>query len=198
MVALLDERGMENQAEMLRRNKLTVLDLYRCNIGHSARVVAEFLKVNETVTGVGLIQCNIDSLGAKLIADALKLNKTALEIELGGNLIQQEVGEALIDALNYNVCIKKFYNISREIATESPIAAIKYLTETRNKVIIPDAVRCAALYLIGIRRNPNYDGMGYFSIIDKNMVKMIAMEVWATRKDPIWLEALSESERTGN
>ena len=115
---------------------------------------------------------------------------------------------ALIDALNYNVSIKKMgINKASDHRIENPItgkfehsrvnAQIRYLTETRNKLLIPAAVRRASLYLIAIRRTPNYHGMGGFADFPKEIIKIIAMEVWASRKDPIWIKALTESERTG-
>ena len=74
-------------------------------------------------------------------------------------------------------------------------ATIRYLAETRNKTLIPAAARQASLFLVAARRK--IADAGSLAIFPKEIVKMIAMEVWATRKDPIWIDALSESERTG-
>ena len=71
----------------------------------------------------------------------------------------------------------------------------QYLTHTRNKDLIPAAVRRASLYLIAARRI--IDDAGALSCFPKEIVKMIAMQLWATRKEPIWIQALSESEQRG-
>lgn len=60
----------------------------------------------------------------------------------------------------------------------------------RNKNFVPVAVRHAALLLIGIRQSNSADGMGAFAVCPKDVVKLIAMQVWATRTDPIWIESL--------
>jgi hypothetical protein len=74
-------------------------------------------------------------------------------------------------------------------------ATIMYLATTRNNILIPGVVRRASLFLIAARRN--IADAGILAIFPKEIVKMIAMEVWATRKEPIWINSLTESERTG-
>ena len=124
------------------------------------------------------------------IAEALRTNKTLEEMDLGYNGFGEEGREALINALSHNVWIRKLYVFSR---VNHP--RIKYLTQTRNKVMIPAAVRRASLCLIHARRNTATAGA--LACFPKEIVKLIAMEVWATRNDPKWLETLTESERTG-
>jgi hypothetical protein len=53
-----------------------------------------------------------------------------------------EGADSLIDALCHNVCITKLYVNGNNVAPESE-ATIKYLTETRNAVLIPAAALCA-------------------------------------------------------
>ena len=100
----------------------------------------------------------------------------------------------LIDTLNYNVCLETQMVFINDVAPKV-WASIQHLTETRNKLLIPAAVRRASLYLIVTRRN--IADAGILAIFPKEIVKMIAMEVWATRKEPIWIDALTESERPG-
>ena len=159
-----------------------------------AEIVAYFLKLDGTVRTVLLVSCNIGPRGAKAIAKSLKHNRTVESLYLSFNQFGDEGAEALIEALSHNVRMKVLDMIGISIAPEAR-AVIKYLTETRNKILIPAAVRCASLSLIGARRN--IADAGILAIFPKEIVKMIAIEVWATRTDPIWINALTESERMG-
>jgi hypothetical protein len=89
----------------------------------------------------------------------------------------------------------KVLDVIGNIIAPKARATIEYLAGTRNAILIPAAVRRASLSLIAARRN--IAGAGILAIFPKEIVKMIAMEVYATRKDPIWIDALSESECTG-
>jgi hypothetical protein len=100
-----------------------------------------------------------------------------------------EGADSLIDALCHNVCITKLYVNGNNVAPESE-ATIKYLTETRNAVLIPAAALRASLYLIAARRATPIADAGDFEIFPKEIVKMIAMAVYATRKDPAWIKAV--------
>jgi hypothetical protein len=193
LVALLRQYRKEDQAELLTHGELAELDLNRCHIGDDgAEIVADFLKHDETVRLVRLWSCNIGPRGAKAIAESLKHNQTVEEMSLFRNQIGDEGAEALIDALSYNVCMKWL-----DTGHEAPKfqATLQHLTKIRNKILIPAAVRRASLYLIAARRN--IAEAGILAIFPKEIVRMIAMEVWATRNEPIWINALTESERTG-
>ena len=100
----------------------------------------------------------------------------------------------MISTLAYNVCIIAADNEGNNIAPHTE-AIIEYLTKTRNVILIPAAVRRASLCLIAARHS--IADAGPLGIFPKEIVKMIAMEVWATRMDPIWIGTLSEFERTG-
>ena len=179
----------------LMRGELTELRLYACRIGdNGAEIVAEFLKHNETVKTALLWHCNIGPLGVKAIADFLKRNQTFEEMQLEYNQIGDEGAEAIIDALSRNVSLK-WLNLYRNSIAPELESAIKYLTETRNAILIPAAARRASLCIIAARRN--ITNAGILAIFPKEIVKMIAIEVWATRKEPIWIKALTESEQTG-
>jgi hypothetical protein len=75
------------------------------------------------------------------------------------------------------------------IAPES-VATIQYLTQTRNRVLIPAAARRASLYLIAARRATPIADAGNLAIFPKEIIRMIAMAVYATRKDPAWIKAV--------
>ena len=156
-----------------------------------AEIVADFLKHDETLIEVRFLGCSIGPRGAKAIAKALKHNKTVEFMNLANNHIGEEGAEALIDALHFNVfipCIRIWSNnVDRQV-----VSKIEYLAEWRNALHIPAIVCRASLCLIAARRN--YAGAGTFAILPKEIVKMIAMEVWATRKEPIWIQAVSGPE----
>ena len=159
-----------------------------------AEIVADFFKHDETLKKVWLDGCSIGPRGTKAIAKSLKHNRTVGNLIFTFNPIMNEGAEALIDALGYNVSIGEIALYGTDVASELA-ANIEYLSITRNGILIPVAVRRASLCLIAARRN--ITDAGVLSIFPKEIIKMIALEVWATRKDPKWLDALSKSERTG-
>ena len=50
-------------------------------------------------------------------------------------------------------------------------------------------VQSAAIFLIGIRSGSNLEGMGDLGHLPRDIVLIISKYVWATRRDPKWLEA---------
>ena len=195
LLGLLREHGNDEQAEDLMRGEPATLNLEYCTIGDDgAEVVADFLKHDKTVIKVWLNGCDIELRGAKAIAESLKHDKTVEEVYLSFNQIGDEGAEALIDALSYNVCMKWLQVGINNIGPKFQ-GTIEYLTKTRNKCLIPTATLRASLSLIAARRN--IADAGNLAVFPKEIVRMIAMEVWATRKESVWINALTESERTG-
>ena len=177
------------------RGELTLLYLEGCRLGDAgAETVAAFLRKDETVKKVWLKSCKIGLRGLEAIAEAVKHNKTVEIINLCHNHFGSKGALLIIDALSTNACIQRLPVFGCSFTPES-VATIEFLTESRNKVIIPAAVRRTSLLLIAARRT--LAGAGILAIFPKEIVKMIAMEVWATRKDPKWTWVLSEFERTG-
>ena len=194
MEALLREYKEDDQAELMLRGQLWKLDLGGCPIGNSgARIVADFLKDDETVESVFLQACNIGPQGADAIAEALKRNKTVSYLDLFDNGILWDGGKSLCVSLGSNVSIKTLFVDYKDIASETA-ARIRYLTLTRNKVLIPAAARQTALCIIAARRT--FADAGILSVFPKELVKMIAIEVWATRNDPMWIKAISTAEES--
>ena len=190
---LLHECDQEAQAELVLRGELKVLLLsYRLVGDDGAEIIADFLKHNDSVRKVFLTSCGLGVRGAKAIAEALKHNKTVWLLDLGGN--QLGGADPFIDAFNYNVCLMSVHVVGRCPSLRA-LVTIDYLTTTRNGKLVPAAVRRASLCLISARCT--IAGAGDFSVLPKEIVRMIAIEVWASRKDPRWLETLSESERKG-
>ena len=175
---------------------LTMLDLVYCEIGDDGgQIVAAFLKHDETVLSVFLIGCSIGLRGVKAIAEALKLTVTVDYLNLNHNQFGDEGAEALMNALSFNVYTTQVTLYNTKVARVAE-QTIKYLTEKRNAILIPAAARRASLYIIAARSTAA--DAGTLACFPREIVKMIAIEIWATRKDPIWIEALSEFERKGN
>ena len=192
-MSLLREHKKDHQAELALRGELTILDglKYLQLRDKGAEIVAEFLKDNKTVLQVVLRRCFIGPRGGYAIAKSLKHNRTVEVLNLVNNFIGKEGADALIEALNYNVCIKEIY-IGHGVCAPHSTATIEYLTKTRNKVLIPAAVRRTCLHLIAARRT--ITGAGDFAVVPKEIVKLIATKVWATRTDPVWIEAIDDYE----
>lgn len=170
-MTLLRSRYKDTQADELMRGELTSLNLGCCVIyERGAEIISQFLDGNDTVERVNLYDCWIGTAGGKAIAKALTHNETVEYLDL----------DTLTDV-----------SILRNNVSYETMAAIDYLVEVRNNELIPNAVRWAALYLIATRQSSNYDDMGLFALLPKEIVKMIAVRVWATRKDSDWIEAVS-------
>ena len=177
------------RGEPLKRLNLNDRGIYDIGVV----VVAEYLGGNDSVTHVGLWGNRFGPAGARALADLFTRNWTIRNVNISNNQIGNEGAEALIGALNYNVCITEILVHENGISPEI-MSRLKYLTETRNNVCVPAAVRCAALYLIAARRrSSNYEEIGQLAIFPKELVKMIAIRVWETRKDPKWIEAVKPS-----
>ena len=195
---LLRKHKKGTQASALIRGELSSLNLNALwLIADDAEVVANFLASNKTVTKVRLDYNHIETDGAKALAEALKCNNSVRWLALYSNEIGNEGAEALITVFATNVSLG-FVKLGGNTIAEEKKEMIQYLSATRNEILIPNAVRSAvrsaALFLIGIRRASKFEEMGDFAVIDKNIVRMIAMEVWATRRDPIWIDALPDED----
>ena len=194
LLMLLRKHKKGTQASALIRGELSSLNLNALwLIADDAEVVANFLASNKTVTKVRLDYNHIETDGAKALAEALKCNNSVRWLALYSNEIGNEGAEALITVFATNVSLG-FVKLGGNAIADEKKEMIQYLSATRNEILIPNAVRSAALFLIVIRRASDLEGMGYFAVIDKNIVRMIAMEVWATRRDPIWIDALPDED----
>ena len=187
--------GQDEQAAALMRGEQTGLNIGYYPIGDAgAGIVADFLKHDQTLKSVFLHSCNIGPRGFKAIAKSLKHNQAVEYLEVLWNDLGDKGAEALIDALAGNVCMKELIVLETHIVTLELHATIEYLTKTRNQILIPAAARQASLSLIAARRNIN--DAGSLAIFPKEIVRMIAMEVWATRREPIWIQAVSGPKYT--
>ena len=198
----------ETAVDSLRHGKLIQLNL-RGSWSHlrdqGAITLAQFLYWNTTLKSLNLEKGNVTDLGASAFAIAIKYNRTLEELCLLCNRLTDEGRRSLIFALGHNVSICKLVTANRMIRyvnlvgpsnkrpSNDPEKMINYLVETRNAILIPAAVRRASLYLIWARLNVH--SAGQLGIFPKELIRMISIELWATRKDPIWLKALTDQEK---
>lgn len=150
----------------------------------AAVLLAEALKSNRSLRLLNLDGNFIEDEGAARFAEALKINASLKALYLAGNRIWEQGAVHLADALEMNASLTQLY-----VSTSN-----KELTRTfdelvnRNKRLV-SMVRFAALFLIGIRNGATHAGMGAFGRLPKEVVKMIAMRVWATCGQPEWIRA---------
>ena len=152
-------------------------------------IVGKVIKHDEIVRIVYLQRCHIDPQGVCDVAEALKSNQIVRILRLDDNLIGNEGAKAFISALAHNCCVIwiSVFDSSTDAELE---ASIKYLTGTRNKILIPAAVRRVSLLLVGIRRSLPLSGAEMFLMMPKEIVKM-------SRRDQIWIQTISHSQQTG-
>ena len=130
------------------------------------------------------------------MARALRVNRSLRTLWFGEYEVailnleeEREIEGEFFDAIaGGNVCIIQTGLDTQRLGYNDP----NYLEGLlrRNKERIPAAARRAALLLIGVCRSNDFEGMGAFAVCPKDVIKLIAMEVWATRTDPIWIQAL--------
>lgn len=192
LVLLLRKHGKDEQAEDVMKGQLTELSFYRCYIGDTgAEIVADFLKHDETVTEVCLWDCNIRLHGVEAIAATLERNETVKSLDLRSNKIGDDGARALINAFAENVCITQLFALYNGIDSRL-LMHVKYLTETRNQILIPAAARRASLCLIAARQTATR--AGDLAIFPKEIVMLIALQVYATRRDTSWIQAVRRFE----
>ena len=192
---LLRKHG-EKQADAVARGCLTeILGFGGPAMGDDgAKLLADFIRNDSMISGFFVGNNRIGSGGTQALAESLKYNKNIWSVGLSRNRIGRKGGQALLDMLETNVVIRALDLFATQI-DQDLFDQLAYLTMVRNQVLIPAAARCASLCLIIARRTT--DNAGLLAILPKEIVKMIAMQVYATRKDSQWLNALSKYERTG-
>ena len=190
LTGLLDGKGLAAFLPGLENSPcLRKLNFERCEFkDHMLAALAEYLKLSR-LKELTLHGNSCESPGF-LFAEALKENRT-LEIltlqlrdmERYRHIFGVDEQAAFIDALGHNVTLTQ---LTLRRCSDATIDGLL----SRNKNLIPTAVRRAALFLIGICRSTNYEGMGDFAVFPTEIIRMLAQAVWATRRDPIWIQAL--------
>ena len=169
------------------------------------------LKSNESLRALNVSYSGIFDDGAIALASLLEHGSHLVELDLNENEIGEAGLMALAKALNHNQNLQDLYvyfdsggdgeGIENAFVDvfQSNVALLKLrdirssridTLLLRNKELIPAAVRRAALLLIGIRRSTDFEGMGDFAVFPKDIVRLIAQTVYATRRDPLWIQAL--------
>ena len=181
----LGDEGVVALADGLRCNtRRLTLNLSYCEIFDEAAIaLASLLEHGSNLETLYLRDNQIGEAGMKGLANALQSNRNLRHLSISGSfgLSEASFESAFIPAFQKNVTL-----IELEGIKSSKIEALLL----RNQEIIPAAVRRAALLLIGIRQSTDFEGMGYFAVFSKDIVRLIAQTVWATRRDPFWIRAL--------
>ena len=160
----------------------------------SASIIADYLKQNQILSTFELAIQDLSVDGMLVIANALGTNHTLKDLRYDiardiSILPQEELNNAFIHVLNSNLTLT---NVKHRHQNPKPLRQLL----ARNKCLII-AARHSCLFLIGIRRSTNFEGMGDFAVFPKDIVRLIAQTVWATRKDPIWIQAIPDPGAAG-
>ena len=182
----IGDEGVVALVDGLRGNTgLRKLNLSGCKISDQGAIALASLLSHGSHHETLFLQLNeIKEAGVKALANALKHNRNLCHLRITSWFVPRrgEIFESsFIEALQSNVTLIELQGIK-----SSKIEALLL----RNKEHIPAAVRLAALLLIGIRQSTDIEGMGDFAVFPKDIVRLIAQTVWATRRDPIWIQAL--------
>jgi hypothetical protein len=126
----LDTDDARVLAEELKVNaSLTTLKLRGNQIGVAgAQAIAEALKVNASLTKLDLTSNHIGAAGAEAIAEALKVNASLTELTLWGNNIGDAGAQAIAEALKVNASLKVLYLSYNQIGADGDQAIADGLT----------------------------------------------------------------------
>ena len=204
--------GARALGNFLKNTLLRVLDIGFNFFGDEGVVaLIEGLKSNTTVFKLGMGTCAISDDGAVALASLLRNGSRLRFLRLSTNLIKAAGMVVLANALEKNQNLQMlnvlknpgvkgigaaeaFIDALQSNATLTHLQGIESLEiDTlllRNREEIPAVARRAALFLIVIRRSTDFEGMGNFAVLPKDVVKLLAQTVWATRRDPLWIHAL--------
>lgn len=146
--------------------------------------LCDALKVNCTLKSLDLDFSNIHDMQITNLCESLKINKSLEEISLNNNKITSV--KPIIEMLKYNIVLKEISLINNSVDNFKEQVFIKL---SRNKKIQKIIIK-VIIFLIGVRQYATKDpyGIGYFIWFPKEIVKMIAKEIWKTRGDTEWLK----------
>ena len=191
LLELFDGEGLKAFQPGLENSPcLQKLTMQYCEVkSHSLAAMAEYLKMSRWKE-LRLVEIICESPVFFIFAEALKESRTLEILTLQLSDMERhpysfgaDEEAAFIDALSHNVTLTELIINGGRNATIGNLLL-------RNKNLIPAVVRRAALFLIGIRRSTNDEGMGDFAVFPKDVVRLLAQAVWATRRDPVWIQAL--------
>ena len=153
------------------------------------QTIADFLQIDKTLFLLTFFGCRFSQQSYHILVDALWKNNTLRALNLSQSDFTNDDAEMFLHYLQGNVSIH-FFSADDERVCEIKLQQILRNCSSRNRHLIPAVVRRASLYLIAARKNVATAGfLGWFP---KEIVRMIAIKVWASRIDPLWLQALPE------
>ena len=191
----IQDDGLIGLSEGLQQNSsLRLLRLYSDNsIGSDGfAALANAMKHHTGLQSLDITKLAMHESDFASFIDALKTNRTLEDLIIGSEEIATSF-PYIVDLLQHNVSLLTYGDPSFDHPNPQEIERLLL----RNKILIPAAARRTALFLIGIRRSTNYEGMGDFNVFPKDIVRLIAQTVWATRKDPIWIQAIPDPGAAG-
>ena len=211
----IEVEGARSLARFLKANRsksLASLAPAGNSIGNEGVVaLVDGIRSNERLRGLNLSYCEISDDGAIALASLLEHGSQLEDLYLYGNEIGEAGLMALANALNHNRNLQDLYldfysggdgegienafvEALQSNVTLTHLQGIESLKIEalliRNKELIPATVCRAALFLIGIRQSTDFEGMGDFAVFPKDVVRLIAQTVYATRRDPVWIQAV--------
>ena len=129
----IDDEGAKLLADALQQNRtLTSLNLAGNQIGdEGAKALAEALTQNRTLTSLSLGANNIGAEGVKALADALKQNRTLTNLDLGANNIGAEGAKEMAGALQQNRTLTSLDLGNNEIGDEGAKVLADALKQNR-------------------------------------------------------------------
>ena len=181
----LDSEQVKYICEALKINTtLREVDLGYNEVGDDgAKHISDALKMNIRLTSLNLRQNNICCDGATYLAESLKANTILKNLVLLNNRIDNVGAKQLAKALEMNVVLTSF-----AIQNNPGYKCISYCAFIFDRnVDICKIIRSCIYYIIGIRKKGYLDDMGFFGKLPKEIVFVIAKEVWASRGSCGWL-----------
>lgn len=193
--AHISDEGAVQLAALIESEKccLKILDASATAIGDVG--VARLAKTLElgTLKLLDLSRCQFGCSGAARLAEALCVNSSLIQLHIWHNNITRNGVRELVDALKVNGCLLEFGFDFHDFGYGEQVKALL----ERNHNLVSTA-RSAALFLIGIRCGTNLQGMGDLGRLSKDVVILIAKQVWATRGQREWIQAALETKLPGS
>ena len=164
------------------------MNFFECHLDDThAAIIAEFLLHDDTMSAVNLSFNQMGPEGGRALAKSLETNRSVRTLWLASNRLGEKCAIDFINAFRRNVVVTHL-NLSDNGMSADSLSQIELLVQRNLR--IPKAVQSLIFFLIGVRQGSNRAGMGLLGEFPKEIIKMVAIEIWATRKDPKWIDAL--------
>jgi len=107
--------------------KVIKLDIIKCNLDVGARAIADALRVNSTLHALSLENNDIGDDSARAIADALRVNSILQSLNLKLNYIGDDSARAIADALRVNSTLHALSLENNDIGDDGALAIAETL-----------------------------------------------------------------------